>query len=521
MKRQVIFHPLLFAAAPVLYLCVTNLEQLPLREGLFLSVAIMLITAAIWAGSRLIFQRRWDKAACFTSLLVFTFLGYTRIFDTSGQLDSLVKLGAWLSGLAIAAAVIRRSRRDFRQLTAFLNVVALAWVTVIATTGLYAALVYARDTMSRANAYSAAWDEALPEFQVPLASSGPGPLPDIYYIILDGYGRADVLKDMYDYDSSAFIEFLKQSGFYVADRSISNYGQTALSNASALNFCYLDDLAQQMTPESSNRLPLDTMIKSNHVIQFLRQNGYQIATFPAGYSFTDISTNVDRQVSPPVSLSALQQEVLRLTPLPDLSRVLTGRSLLDVQRERILYTLEHLPDVTTDAAPTFVFAHILAPHPPFVFGAKGEPTGSDQLAVTLDGSWFTARYGREAYLQGYQAQATFITNRLRATIERILASARRPTIIVIQGDHGPGSLLDWENPPNSDFRERMSILNAYYFPDGKYDRLYPGISPVNTFRVIFNDYFGANLSLLEDRAFFSGMARPYDLLDVTDQIATP
>jgi hypothetical protein len=35
------------------------------------------------------------------------------------------------------------------------------------------------------------------------------------------------------------------------------------------------------------------------------------------------------------------------------------------------------------------------------------------------------------------------------------------------------------------------------------DDFYPSISPVNTFRVIFNNYFGTNLPLLKDQTYNS------------------
>ena len=35
--------------------------------------------------------------------------------------------------------------------------------------------------------------------------------PDIYFIILDGYQRADALLDSYGYDHSAFTEGLKRA----------------------------------------------------------------------------------------------------------------------------------------------------------------------------------------------------------------------------------------------------------------------------------------------------------------------
>jgi hypothetical protein len=65
----------------------------------------------------------------------------------------------------------------------------------------------------------------------------------------------------------------------------------------------------------------------------------------------------------------------------------------------------------------------------------------------------------------------------------------------------------------------MSILNAYYFPDKKYDDLYPGITPVNTFRVVLNLYFARDYELLDDRSFFSTTSQAFSFLDVTQEIS--
>lgn len=61
-------------------------------------------------------------------------------------------------------------------------------------------------------------------------------LPDIYYIIVDGYGRSDLLKELFEYDNSTFLQFLSDRGFYVAEAAHSNYVQTSLSIASSLIF---------------------------------------------------------------------------------------------------------------------------------------------------------------------------------------------------------------------------------------------------------------------------------------------
>ena len=46
-------------------------------------------------------------------------------------------------------------------------------------------------------------------------------------------------------------------------------------------------------------------------------------------------------------------------------------------------------------------------------------------------------------------------------------------------------------------------------------RLYPEITPVNTFRLLFRELFDAELELLPDRTYFSSYRDPLDFEDVT------
>jgi hypothetical protein len=64
------------------------------------------------------------------------------------------------------------------------------------------------------------------------------------------------------------------------------------------------------------------------------------------------------------------------------------------------------------------------------------------------------------------------------------------------GDHGATGVPTLETP-----QWRMSILNAYYVNEQAKQDLYPTITPVNTFRVIFNHYFGTTYPLLEDLSY--------------------
>ena len=167
--------------------------------------------------------------------------------------------------------------------------------------------------------------------------------------------------------------------------------------------------------------------------------------------------------------------------------------------------------------PKFVFVHILAPHPPFVFDEHGNPVQADAPYTLGDGGGYPGT--REEYIHDYSQEITYINKQLELVITSILSDSETPPIIVIQGDHGPGSqfsMLKLEDV--SCLWERFSILNAYYFPDQNYDLLYPGITPVNSFRVIYNTYFDANLLLLDDKNYYASYATPYQMIDVTDRI---
>ena len=67
-------------------------------------------------------------------------------------------------------------------------------------------------------------------------------------------------------------------------------------------------------------------------------------------------------------------------------------------------------------------------------------------------------------------------------------------------------------------KEQHAILNAYYFPGQKYELLYPSVSPVNSFRIVLNTFFGGTYELLPDRNYFIPHARPYDFVDVTERV---
>jgi hypothetical protein len=93
-------------------------------------------------------------------------------------------------------------------------------------------------------------------------------------------------------------------------------------------------------------------------------------------------------------------------------------------------------------------------------------------------------------------------------------------LIILQGDHGPCCFLHHTSLDDTYLQDRMSILSAYYLPGGAGRELYDTITPVNSFRVVFNHCFGTGYKVLPDRSFYSSVTTPYKFIDVTDQIGS-
>jgi len=351
-----------------------------------------------------------------------------------------------------------------------------------------------------------------------VVSIEPSVKPDIYYIVVDGYARSDVAKEIYKFDNSDFMNYLSDKGFYVAQKSTSNYCQTALSLASSLNCSYLDKLAIIKGINSNDHRPLFSLINKNRVFDFLRKRGYAIVAFSSSYVLTEME-EADIYLRPVTMPSLFQIELLNTTPIATLMKLVPSVSLYNLQRKQVFSTLEGLADFPLSNKPVFIFAHIVSPHAPFIFTHEGRLQQQDTNFTIADGSHLIRDMGlgREQYVRRYREQIIFMTEQIKRLINSILARAKRPLVVIIQSDHGPSSQLDLDNFEKTNLWEKMTILNAYYFSDKNYKDLYENISPVNTFRVVFNHYFAANLHLLKDSSFFSLWDRPYEFFDVTEK----
>ncbi len=420
---------------------------------------------------------------------------------------------------ALGSLAILRSRYDEIRITRVVNVIALIAILI--------PVISLSSFWMRSGSTFITGSVTVLDNRNEVPKIGIGPNPDIYYIILDGYGRSDILDKYFDTQNEDFLEFLEERGFYVARNSAANYAHSALSLASSLNIDYLEEIQVNLEDGEYPSTFLGR-IKNSFVRTALEDMGYNTISMDSGWKYTqwdDADYYLDH-----TSIGNLDQKKrIVLNPFEDLMlNVSAGRAILDFMiatkilnladpsynhADIVLGQLSNLKVVGELPGPRFVFAHIISPHRPFVFGPNGE---------RLDrGGYFTLADTGNATHEGqeespYINQLIFITNQIEEVVNEILTNSQIQPIIIIQSDHGPSMEIAWDNPGVKDIELRMPILNAYLLPESCQPIIYDGISPVNTFRVVFNCTFNTDYELLPDISYFSSFSSIYNFQNVEE-----
>jgi hypothetical protein len=496
--RNYPFHPVIFAAYPILALLVSNLTEVslstvvrPLILSLIASAILLLVLYLILRDSR--------KAALITSAILILFYSYGHAYILLKGINwqgiylfrhrTLIPI--MIGGFFLLFWWILRGTNRISTATAFLNAACL-YLLVLSLYQLTSFLLQARTSQTEVNKNVHA-----------LQLKVNGQPPDIYFIILDGYGRSDVLKNKYGYDNSDFLNALREMGFYVAECSQSNYAQTQLSLSATLNFNYLDALSDRYVPGTDDRTGLDIFIKHSAVRESLEAAGYKTVSFATGFLLSELY-DADYYLAPEQDIGELN-EFERLLLQTTFARIVQDSKSLGAEdtgselfRRRTLFALDKLDKLDYIKEPKFVFVHLIVPHPPYVFGPTGGPIAPEEVGTTRS----------ENNINRYRDQVIFISNRMKEILPKVIANSDTPPIIVMMGDHGPtipGS------PSN-----RMSNLNTIYVPDANVP-FYSTITPVNTFRLIFNTYFGQNLPLLQDVSHYSDYDDPFNFKTIPNR----
>ena len=485
------WYPLVFGAYPVLALLAFNAGQVKVEAG-WRPLLICVAFAGILFILLRLFLRDWYRAAFLSTLWMILFFSYGHIHILLTEKLKDFEFTRWLqiAWFVLAILAIFWAIKKSPSSALALNVISLGLVVT--------SLVQIGPGLQKRGVHTLGAKNApvqeLSRLQNP---------PDVYYFILDSYGREDLLKQAYGYDNSEFVNALRERGFYVAQCSQSNYVRTEISVTSTLNMSYLQDLDPAFAPESTRRRVLWDAFKHSAARYNFESMGYKTVAFATGFAWSEFDDSDIFYTPPPFSAGMTEFETLFMqTTLAlhakDLNWLDADAIMGQNFRDRTLLVFDRMDDIARIPEPTFAYVHLISPHPPFVFGPNGERTYPPEF-------WNEDReYPADLYAKGYQNQLTFLNKKVLDAMDTLISESDTPPIIILQGDHGP-----WLQPKN----KRMWILNAYYLP-GQADKLYPTISPVNTFRMVFDEYFGGNYNLLEDISYFSPVPKLYEFSEI-------
>ena len=522
-KFSFIIHPILFSVFPIIFIFSENIHLLPFTEIIFPSlIMISIMSILLFIISKKITNK--NKIALVISLLVILFFSYGHFFNVlNDSLDGseivrhrYILIPFLIVGL-FGSIYFVKSNRIFNNATTISNVIAVSLFVIISInimTDFSNGNFFGSPQVSADEKFlgvGASEDDLFQNiFQEDDKIQSSSKIddrffnPDIYYIILDEYPNDFSLKKFFKFDNSNFIDFLESNNFYVVKNSSSNFPTTVQSLTSSLNMDYLNKLTMDENPNSKNFQLLNQLLSKNIVMKKFDDKGYRIFNVGSlwGPNGEFEKTDVNKCEYKEANRDSLVRELLETSMISYFHE----RYSEQLRRDRILCSFEEIEKINQESMiPNFVFVHMLLPHPPYIFGPNGEHVTPGNSLSGVD--WNE----REAHID----QVKFANKKLMELIPELLNSKNKP-IIILQGDTGSGFELDWENPTKEMIQERLGNFNAVYFPNLNYNHMYETITPVNTFRIIFNEYFDEDYEFVQDKNFWSQSDKPYQYVDVTD-----
>jgi len=506
MTKLIKFTPFLLAVSPVIFLYDQNKNEIT-NEVLWLPVFSVLLLAFIVFFAIRFFEKDLKKAILTASLIVVGLLYYGFIYDaiynfklgdlTLGRHKYLFPL--WVLLLIGGLYWTKRTKKDLDNFLQALCFSAFIMVLMPALGSVYYNLTKP-DLKKPVNGdvkFNLEDNQKLNLTQ---------PLPDIYYIVPDAYAGPKVLNKYLNFDNEEFYDGLEKKGFIIAQNSRSSYQNTYFSLSSTLNMEYINYLGEILGKDSNDYNPIRQMIDNNRTLRQLKSAGYKYLHFDSDYT-TFLGED-------PLAIETPTDVFARMLMKFTILRPFGGRygfkesAINDQLRNNVLKVFDSLEQSVFEDGPKFVFAHITSPHGPYVFNRNGEKVNG-QIYNNIDNI---------EEMKYYLDQLIFVNSRLLVLVDKILANSQTPPIIIIQSDHGfyvPPEVLTDPNYSEIKFNIRTKNFSAYYLPNKCKSALPQSMNTVNTFRFIFDQCFGADYGLLENKSYyFTNESKPYDLIEI-------
>ena len=530
-KNLKIFHPFLIAFFPIIAIYSVNIGLIQL-EQFILPTLLIVVSAFLFFLCLKYILKNGKKAALIVSLAFIIFFSFGHVYNMLNQVSigdtnfgsNRILLPIFTILFGIGSFLIIKTKRTLDNATSIVNTISVVFIAVIVvmvgieTFGCDECLIE-RNTSWYFDFFSDEKIDFSPYFEAHSFSiSESDSLPNVYFIILDGYPTNDVLKKHVNFDNSEFTNLLKQRGFNVAENSHANYSFSGPSISATMNMNYINFLADEFGENSRDYNPIlgkdFGLYADNQVIKNFKLMGYKVIKIGSAATYLHKLPLAD--LSPCYKIIHLMDNRL-LDAVGSTSMIgyFIERWAEEQQRQIILCDFEELPKISSYfEEPVFVWSHIMLPHFPLIFGPNGEPITPGKSLLTMNHPEFTDS-SWDVKTQ-FKHQIQFANKKSIEFIDKILENEKQ-AIIIIQSDHGSGFGVNFQAPTDDDVFQRLSNLNAIYFPDEKHrEMLTDDRSNVNTFRTVFNAYFGSDYDMLEDRIHWSiSYKKPFWFKDVT------
>jgi hypothetical protein len=328
------------------------------------------------------------------------------------------------------------------------------------------------------------------------AKAGNNP-PDIYYLVYDALPGSQETKEILGLNDTAVRNRLMKMGFKVQDQAQAAAASTHISLFSTLNMCY-PPFENQNTIGFRELHGAVASLEQNNVVRFLQDENYQIVN--AGiFPLTDQPGLYKRKEwairspeymiynqtfwSAVYSDFAWLHDAINQTTLAErLNDKIKKEVSFFKQTEQVVLYARHVGSRTK-----FVYAHFNLPHGPYKFRADGSVI-----------QWVSDSAYHAANRQQLMQQQVLFTHKV---LPDLCASIQQATngqaVIIVQGDHG----LRGDDLKGFPASYAFNTFSAVYFPGCSPGELPDSLYLPNTFRLVFNRYFGQSFPLLKPRSF--------------------
>lgn len=481
--------PFLFAILSFTVVYKSNMDEIGLgsipKPLLMILVAITTLLAITYAVTKSIV-----RSSIITLMITIAFFTYGHVYILMRELLPFTEVHGFMklmmTGFLICffllCTSVYRTKMDLKKSNSLISL--LIGILLIYN---LASIIYEKTLMRDAHPFE-------------LATTEPSDIkPDIYYLIFDSYPGQETLSRFFSFDLSPFINELESMGFYMAGKSRCNYFFTDLSLASSLNMDHLVKMSEKYGERYLSYGVLDDLIDNSAVHRTLRSKGYSLIQYNSGWSVTSKNELADRIKTFGKIPYNITDHLMYTTLLRIFSRGYLKRKL-EFKAQSIPAIFSDIKSSAGSNHPKFVFAHIFSPHPPNIFKPAGN-TVTDLLHR------HDIMYNKDWFLD----EIRYLNPEILMTAKKIIYNSKVRPVIIFQADHGSR----FQTREDLKIKESAYIFNAYYVPERCKDQLYPAISPVNSFRVIFNCLFNTNYRMLPDDLYLSEMRAPHNFRRIT------